>query len=115
MNITTRVLNFIDYLHSSDGVAHYGCNLLVTKESTWTPFYAIFIVMPEYAHHTYIQKKLYEQLKARFTDCEVRFNANLNEIEIEHPKSSGFFEKHRDILEEIGMKYEGWTAFLTDK
>lgn len=114
-NITDRALDFVNYLESEEGRSDYGTRVIVDKESTWTPYYAIFIATPEYASPRFIQDRLEKDLKDNFPDCEVRFNKVLNEIEIEHSKSAAFFDKHRRILEEIGMEYAGWTAFLTDK
>lgn len=113
-NITSRALDFVKYLESEEGRRDYGTGIFVDKESTWTPYYAIFIATPEYASPRFIQDRLEKDLKENFPDCEVRFNKTLNEIEIEHRKSAEYFDRHREILEEIGMEYDGWTAFLTD-
>jgi hypothetical protein len=112
-NITTRVLDFVNNLQRK-GIEEYGTEINVTKECTWTPYYAIFIAEPAYAHNSVIQKQLKRELDAAFPDCTIRFNTNLNEIEIEHPDSQAYFDRHRYILEEIGMEYAGWTAFLTN-
>lgn len=113
-NITQRALAFTDYLESSISKYEYKTKIFVTKESTWTPYYAIFLAVPEYENNGFIHKQLSNDLNTLFSDCKVRFNKNLNEIEIEHPKSAAYFDKHRKILEEIGMEYSGWTAFLTN-
>lgn len=113
-NITSRTLDFVKYLESEEARRDYGTGIIVDKESTWTPYYAIFIANPEFASPRFIQDRLEKDLKENFPDCEIRFNKSLNEIEIEHHKSSAYFDKHRKILEEIGMEYAGWTAFLTD-
>lgn len=113
MNITTRVLDFIKNLVNNSR-ERYGTEIYVTMESTWTPYYAIFLAEPAYAHNSFIQKQLKRELDAAFPDCTIRFNTNLNEIEIEHPASQAYFDKHSNILEEIGMGYAGWTAFLTN-
>ena len=113
-NITARALDFVNYLESNEARSDYGTGIIVDKESTWTPYYAIFIATPEYASPRFIQDRLERDLKDNFPDCEVRFNKNLNEIEIEHKDSAAFFKRHEKILEEIGMEYAGWTAFLAD-
>lgn len=113
-NITARALDFVDYLESDDATRHYKTRIIVTKETTWTPYYAIFLAEPEYAHNSFIKDKLKEDLEDNFPDCTINFNTNLNEIEIIHPKATAYFKKHEKILEEIGMEYAGWSAFLSD-
>jgi hypothetical protein len=125
MNVAKSVGEFLDKLHSFNGVRiEY-----IDRESTWHEQYAIFTIgfdiypgfMDETNEYTEVivdERKLYKDfeqaLRKVVGECKIKHYPSCNEWEIQGPKCKAFFKEHADALEELAMK-EGHTVFECEK